>query len=115
MDRLLINDLCLDATVGVYSHEQTRKQPVRFDLELAIDVAHAAATDELVNALDYEAVARAIAQLVQQQAFALIETLAERCAQLLLDQFPITGLKLTLYKPGALPGKACVAVQIERP
>lgn len=114
MDKILISQLRFEAVIGVHEHEKRRRQILEMDLELAIDAARAARNDDLADALNYEAVAAAVDSLVAQRHFALIETLAEHCAALLLDRFALPWLRLTLHKPGALPGSARVAVCIER-
>lgn len=113
-DQLLIENLLLEALVGVHPHEKRIHQRIRLDLELTVDAARAAATDRLADALDYVAVRERLAMCVADSRFALIETLAEHCAQVLLDQFPIRAVTLTIRKPAALPGATVVGVKITR-
>ena len=63
------------------------------------DVAKAAASDDLADALDYSAVAETIAAVLREGKFRLIETAAERVAGRLLADFPLTWLRLELRKP----------------
>ena len=77
------------------------------------DVRRAAATDDLADALDYSAVAAAIATVVRDGRFRLIETAAERVAEHLLAGFPLTSLRLELRKPIADGGYTAV-ITIER-
>ena len=76
-------------------------------------VRNAAATDDLADALDYSAVADAIAAVLREGKFRLIETAAERVAGRLLADFPLTWLRLELRKPIAAGGYTAV-VTLER-
>ena len=79
----------------------------------AADVARAAASDDLADALDYSAVAETIAAVVREGKFRLIETAAERVAGRLLADFPVTWLRLQVRKP-INAGAYTAAITIER-
>lgn len=114
MDRVVIEQLQVFATIGVYDWEQRIKQKLLFDLEMAHDNRPAAGTDNLALALDYAAVAEVITEFAQSQRFALIETMAEQVAALLMKKFEIPWLRLKLSKPGAVVNAMSVGVIIER-
>jgi dihydroneopterin aldolase len=78
------------------------------------DVSKPAATDRIGDALDYKAVAKRLIRFVEQAEFQLVETLAERCAEIVLNEFPVERLRLKLGKPGAVRGSSSVGVIIER-
>jgi dihydroneopterin aldolase len=79
------------------------------------DIAQAAASDDISKTLDYGAIAQSIVAFVKASDYQLIETLAEDLCTMLLAQFPIPKLKLTLSKPVALHGQNTARIVIERP
>jgi len=113
MDLVSVRDLSIQAVIGVHDWEREITQTLVFTVELAADVRSAARHDDLADALDYSAVARTIASVVQDGRFRLIETAAERVAERLLAAHPVTWLRLEVRKPIASGGYTA-AVTIER-
>jgi len=89
-------------------------QTVIFDLEMGTDIAKAAASDNIDDTLNYKAVAKRIIGFVGDSEFQLVETLAERVAELIQTEFGVAWLKLTLNKVGAVRGSRDVGIIIER-
>ncbi len=114
MDKLIIQDLRVQAHIGVRPWEQQVRQPLLLDLELATDASRAAATDALAQALDYGALSRRLTAFVAASRYGLIETLAEQIAALLQQEFGVHWLRLRIRKPLAIPDAAFVAIEIER-
>jgi len=114
MDIIFIRDLRVDAVIGIYDWERAIKQTLSFDLELATDIAGAAASDHIDEALNYKAVAKRVINFVESSDFQLVETLAERVAELVRSEFAVPWLRLTLNKGGAVRGAKGVGVVIER-
>ncbi|MBP8019756.1 MAG: dihydroneopterin aldolase [Agitococcus sp.] len=114
MDILYIRNLKVDAVVGIFSWEKRIRQPLHLDLEIAIDIRKAAATDDIQYALDYKTVSTRLTQFISQSEWHLIETLAEKIAALLMSEFGVTWLRLKLSKPAALPSADSVGLMIER-
>lgn len=114
MDRILIEALSVDTVIGVYDWECSIQQSLSLDLTLATDIRSAAATDDLRLTLDYAAICQRIQQFADDHQFALVETFAERLSVCLRDEFPITWLRLTVRKPGAIPNAASVGLEITR-
>lgn len=114
MDIVFVEGLRIDALIGIYDWERRGKQPVVIDLEMAFDNRQPAATDRIEDTLDYKAVSKRLIQFVGDSQFGLVETLAERCADIVLNEFKVRWLKLRLTKPGAVRGARGVGVQIER-
>jgi dihydroneopterin aldolase len=114
MDRVFIRGLKIDTTIGIHDWEKRIRRPVVLDLEMASDIVRGAATDRIEDALDYEAVTRRLEQFVSESRFELVETLAERCASILIDDLGITWVRLRLSKPGAVGEGVDVGVVIER-
>ena len=114
MDTVYIEGLRTDAVIGVYDWERGIRQALVLDLELASDNRGAAASDAIEDAVDYDAIAGRVIAYVQDSEFQLIETLAERVAELVLREFDVSWLRLKLAKPGAVEQAAGVGVIIER-
>ena len=114
MDILYISQLRVETVIGVYEWERHIRQVVLLDLEIATDVARAAATDNIVDALNYKAIAKRVAAFVEGTRFQLVETLAERVAERVLDEFGVPWVRLRVCKEGALRGVREVGVLIER-
>ena len=113
-DIVYISGLKTDAVIGVYDWERSIRQELVLDLELASDNRRAAGTDAIEDAVDYDAISRRILAYVAGSEFQLIETLAERVAELVLCEFDVAWLRLRLAKPGAVAAAVAVGVQIER-
>lgn len=114
MDRVFIEGLRADTIIGVFDWERRIKQRLYLDLEMAFDNKPPAASDQLADTLDYKAVSDRVIEFIEQTEFQLIETLAEKTAELLQQEFGISWLKLKLSKPGALPTAGNVGLIIER-
>lgn len=114
MDRILIEALSVDTVIGVYDWERSIQQSLSLDLALATDIRSAAATDDLRLTLDYAAICQRIQQFADEHQFALVETFAERLAECLRLEFPISWMRLTVRKPGAVPNAASVGLEITR-
>lgn len=114
MDTVYIRGLQIDTVIGIHDWEREIRQRVVLDLEMAAAVPRAAASDAIADALDYSAIAERLIAFVGASEFQLIETLAENVAQLLLAEFALPWLRLSLSKPGAVPEADTVGVCIER-
>lgn len=114
MDIITISDLKISTTIGVYEWEKRIKQTLLISLDMAHDIRQAAATDDVQHALNYAAVAKATEQFCAEHTFQLIETLAEKLAALLKQQFGIDWLRVKVAKPGAVKNARETAVTIER-
>ena len=114
MDIVYISDLRIETVIGIYDWEREIRQIVSIDLEMAADNRKAASSDSIDDALNYKAVAKRLIQFVGDSQFQLVETLAERIAEIVLDEFDVDWLRLKLGKPGAVTGSREVGVIIER-
>ena len=114
MDRVFIEALEIECVIGIYDWERKIRQPVVLDLEMAFDNTVPAASDDIADTLDYKAVSKRLIQFVSGSEFGLVETLAERCAAIVLDEFGVRHVRLKLAKPGAVRGSRAVGVIIER-
>jgi len=114
MDRVFVEDLKVQTVIGIFDWEREIKQTVSLDLEMEFDIRAAAESDAIGDTLDYKAVSKRLIQFIERSEFQLVEALAERCAAIILDEFPVSWLRLKLGKPGAVRGSTAVGVIIER-
>ncbi len=114
MDIIFIRDLRIDTVIGIYDWERAIKQTIHLDLEMGTDIARAAATDHIDDTLNYKAVSKRVIAFVEESGFQLVETLAERIVELVLSEFDVPWMRLTLNKGGAVRGAKGVGVIIER-
>ncbi|MET0066291.1 MAG: dihydroneopterin aldolase [Candidatus Thiodiazotropha sp.] len=114
MDIVFIRDLRIDTVIGIYDWEREIRQTVVFDLEMGTDIAKAARSDAIEDTLDYKAVSKRLVEFVRASEFQLVETLAERCAAIVLEEFQVPWVRLTLNKVGAVSAARDVGVIIER-
>ena len=114
MDKVFIEALELECVIGIYDWERKIRQPVVLDIEMAFDNTVPAATDDIKDTLDYKAVSKRLIQFVSESDFGLVESLAERCAAIILEEFGVQHVRLKLSKPGAVRGSRAVGVIIER-
>lgn len=113
-DRIFLHGLAVDCVIGFIEWERRIKQRVVIDLELPVDCARAAQRDRVEDTLDYKKVAKRVIAFVEASDFQLVETLAERIAQLILADFGLEWVRLSVNKPGAIRGSRDVGVSIER-
>ncbi len=114
MDRVFVEDLKIQTVIGIFEWEREIKQTVSIDLEMEFDIRAAARSDSIADTLDYKAVSKRLIQFVEKSEFQLVEALAERCAAIILDEFPVNWVRVKLGKPGAVRGSTAVGVIIER-
>ncbi len=114
MDIVYIRDLRIETVIGIYDWEREVRQTVSLDLEMATDIRKAAQSDSIEDTLNYKAVAKRLIQFIGDSQFQLVETMSERCAALVLEEFDVSWLRLRLSKPGAVRGSRDVGIIIER-
>lgn len=114
MDIIYLNDLRIETVIGIFGWERKIRQTISLDLEMATDIRKAAASDHIDDTLDYKAVSKRLISFVEESEFQLVETLAERCAEIILNEFNVPWVRLRLNKPGAIRGARDVGILIER-
>ncbi len=113
-DLVFIEDLRMQTVIGIFDWEREITQTVSLDLQMAFDIRAAAASDDIVDTLDYKSVSKRLIGFVEGSEFQLVEALAEHCATIVLEEFPVSWVHLKLSKPGAVRGSSAVGVIIER-
>ena len=113
-DRIFLRGLTAECVIGFIDWERRVKQTVVVDLELPVDCRRAAVTDDVTDTVDYKKVSKRVLAFIEASEFKLVETLAQRLAMLILEEFPIEWLRLSINKPGAIRNSRDVGVSIER-
>jgi len=114
VDIIYISDLRIETVIGIFEWERKIKQTVVLDIEMAGDCRKAAETDDVEDTLNYKSVAKRLIEFVGSSEYQLVETLAERCAGIITQEFGVPWVKLRVNKRGALRGARDVGVIIER-
>jgi dihydroneopterin aldolase len=113
-DRIFLRELRTETIIGIFDWERKVRQTISFDLEFPGDIRRAAHTDRIEDTLNYKSVAKRVLAFVEASEYHLVETLAEEVARLILREFAVEWVKVTLNKPGAVRGSRDVGVIIER-
>jgi 7,8-dihydroneopterin aldolase/epimerase/oxygenase len=113
-DRIFLRGLTVNCIIGFIDWERLTPQTVIIDLEVPCDCAHASQTDSVADTVDYKRIAKRVLAWVGESKFQLVESLAHRLAMLLLDEFPLAWVRVSINKPGAIRHSRDVGVSIER-
>ena len=114
MDKIFIHALKTETIVGIFDWERQVKQSVVMDIEFSADIAKAARSNSIDDTLNYKGVAKRVLAFVDESSFHLVETLAENVAMLILEEFGVSWVSITLSKPGAIRNSRDVGVMLER-
>jgi len=116
-DRIELRGLRVVGTHGVLPEEQSRAQPFEVDLDLEADLGPAGRSDRLADTVDYGALAEQVAAVVSGERHALLERLAARIADTVLDDRRVTSVTVTLRKlrPPVPVDMASAGVRVVRP
>jgi dihydroneopterin aldolase len=113
-DRIFLHGLAVECIIGFIEWERRVKQTVVLDVEMPVDCMRAAQSDDVEDTLDYKRVAKRIISFVEASEFKLVETLAHRTALLILHEFGIDWVRLSINKPGAIRHSKDVGVAVLR-
>lgn len=115
MDKVLIEGLRVNAVIGVFEWERQIEQPVLIDLVMSVDTRAAALSDDIQDAVNYALVAEQVAELTKSLKPQLIETLANKMAELILNNFSaVQAVQVKVKKPLAVKGAQAVGIEIIR-
>jgi dihydroneopterin aldolase len=114
MDKIFVHGLKTETIIGIFDWERQVKQTIVIDFEFSADIRKAARTDSIDDTLNYKGVAKRVLGFVEASSFHLIETLAEHVAMLVLEEFGVDCVSMSLSKPGAIRGSRDVGVKLER-
>ena len=113
-DRIFLHGLAVECIIGFIEWERRIKQIIVLDVEMPVDCARAAQLDDVAETLDYKKVAKRLIAFVSASDFKLVETLAHRTALLILEEFGVDWVRLSINKPGAIRGSKDVGVAVMR-
>lgn len=113
-DTIFLTELKVDTIIGIWDWERKIRQTVSIDLELGADIRRAAASDDIEDTLNYKKVAKRVQQFVAESEFQLVETMAEKIAEIILAEFEVPWTQVRVNKPGAIRGARDVGVLIRR-
>ncbi len=112
--RIYIRDLTIRCIIGAFPEERKARQDVLINIVMNCDFGRAAETDDLEDTVNYKTINKQIVAMVEQSQFYLIETMAERIADICLSAPGVKDVRVTVDKPGALRFARSVAVEVER-
>src|SRR5438046_1963521 len=98
MDRIYIESIEFYAYHGASDEEQAIGHRYAVDAELRFDIRAAAAEDDLTKTVNYSTVAKRIVAVGTSERFRLLETLASRIADTIMEEFPLESIKLRVRK-----------------
>ena len=113
-DRIFLHGLTVECIIGFIEWERRIKQTIVLDVEMPVDCARAAQSDNVAETLDYKKVAKRLIAFVSTSEFKLVETLAHRTALLIIEEFGVDWVRLSINKPGAIRGSKDVGVAVLR-
>ena len=108
MDKVFINNLEVEAVIGIFQWEREVRQLISVDIEMDFDNKTAAQSDDIKDALNYKLVGKRVTAFIQNSKFQLVETLAEKISKIILKEFPVSKVKIKVSKPGAMRGSDSV-------
>ncbi len=115
MDKVLIEGLRVNAVIGVFEWERQIEQPVLIDLVMSVDTRAAALSDDIQDAVNYALVAEQAAELTKSLKSQLLETLANKMAEMILNNFStVQTVQVKVKKPLAVKGAQAVGIEIIR-
>ena len=114
MDRIFITALTAETVIGIYDWEREVKQRLEIDLEIWMDLRAAATSDAIEDTLNYKSVAKRVLAFVEASRYRLVEALAGEIARIVLEEFKVARVRVTVHKPGAIRHSRDVGVIVER-
>jgi dihydroneopterin aldolase len=114
LDKIFIHALKTEAIIGIFDWERQVKQTVLIDIEFSADIRRAALSDSIDDTLNYKKVAKRVLAFIEGSSFHLVESLAEHIAMLILEEFAVAWVCISLSKPGAIRSSRDVGVVLER-
>ena len=116
MDRVIIDDLRVLTVIGALPHEREMAQPIRIDLSIGLDLRNAGRSDELHDTVHYGLVCERVSELVRGSKDVLLERLAAKVADVVLefDLVEVVDVKLTKLRPPIAEDVQSTSVAITR-
>ena len=113
-DYIVLTGLRISCIIGIFDWERKQKQDVLINIKIPCDARKASQKDNIADAVDYKKIAKTTVAFVEKSDFQLVETLAEKLADLLLKNFQLPEINLSVSKPAAIRDSQNVGVEIHR-
>ena len=97
-DAIFVKGLRLSGRVGVEAAEREKPQPLEVDLELQLDLSEASESDKLEDTIDYKALVDDVSEIVSSASYHLLEALAARIADAVLERAPVESVSVSIEK-----------------
>jgi FolB domain-containing protein len=114
LDRIEIKDLLLRCIVGINEDERKDKQDVLINIVMFVNIQRASSSDNIGDTVNYRTVTKQIIEHVEASQYFLVETLADRVAQICLRDPCVREVEVSVEKPGALRFARSVGVRLSR-
>lgn len=114
MQTIFVQDLAVDAFIGVGAHERAALQVLKIDVEIALASGLAQHSDRIQDTIDYAAVAELLGRECAKQRFLLLERLAAHLCDAIEAAFDAPWIRLRIAKTGIVPRAGQVGVIVER-
>lgn len=114
LDKIHIRDLCVSCVIGIFPEERVKQQEIVLNITLHADLFRAGTTDSIEDTVDYKRVKKQVLALVADSSYFLLEKLAQKVADICLEDPLVHSVTVTADKPGALRYARSVAVEIRR-
>lgn len=112
--KIFVQDLVLEAQIGAYEHEYGRTQPLRIDFEAEVVEPSEPAGDRLEDVVCYNRLTEGVKAIIAEGHIKLIETLAERIADLVMAHPMTINVRVRIEKPQAIAEAGAAGVEIQR-
>lgn len=112
--RVFVKGLVLNAYIGAYESEQGVTQPIRIDFEADVLEPANPVSDSLDDIVCYDRMTQGIKAIIAEGHIKLVETLAERIADLVMSHPMVISVTVRIVKPNAIPEAEAAGVEIIR-
>lgn len=114
MDSIFINEILIRCILGINPEERIEKQDVLISLKIKTDLKPAGMSDDFHDTIDYRALKKSIVEMAENSEFYLVEALAEKVSDIVLQDERVHEVKVKVEKPTALRYAKSVGVKIKR-
>ena len=114
LDKLHIRDLMIRCIIGLNDWEREKKQDILINITLYADLSAPCQSDQVEDTVNYKAVKQKVVDMVEASSCMLVENLAQRIADICLENPKVQKARVMIDKTGALRYARSVAVEIVR-
>ncbi len=114
-DEVIITDLKIGMSAGIYEHEKSKPQTVIVNVRLGVDTNYNAALEDINTVVSYEEIVKNIEEIASKRHYNLLERFAEDIAQMCLKfNYKVQDAEIRVEKPDIIDNAAAVGVRIKR-